>query len=521
MSTKTTNLNLDKPELGDTPNITMPQLASNFEIIDVSLAQKAAKSKVFWVDPVQDFGADPTGTTDSAPAILNAIQYMKDNKINKMKFPDINGTFIINQAIVFGDMDDIDIDGGNNLFKSTAYNTSYFVYGTLFFLGSLTTTRTNIFFHNFRTINAGGYGIRYKNCKNLTIRDCVFDNSTLESIFGGLSENVLIDNCKIDGSTDHGISFDLLENSVSVPVSNWTVQNCIVKNCKFMGIDGHSAAGTFGRILNNTIINCGQITKNQSGLAVFKGNYFKQTADFVGTPTENMLAYFNQGNVIFEDNRIELLGNKGSSIQFIIKCYSQGTSPDTAWYDDYFIQIKGNRIIDKGTTPITPISIMSNDNTKFMWDVNIQDNYIESNYNQNLFIFLQNTKRTRIKNNTMIIGLSGVYTTNYYGIYGQNTIQDLDLSGNMIVSKGTANFPYRAVYLDGVATGVVKVNDNIIRCDQLNTGGSVYPVQFIRGTGLKMYLNNYVTGLSGATVVLGTDVIDTGNQYSNVTVSKQ
>ncbi|MMZ67892.1 hypothetical protein D1872_305230 [compost metagenome] len=50
------------------------------------------------------------------------------------------------------------------------------------------------------------------------------------------------------------------------------------------------------------------------------------------------------------------------------------------------------------------------------------------------------------------------------------------------------------------------------------TGGTAYHMQFIRGSGYKVLSNHYATG--GGTIVLGTDVADSNNYTTGVTVSK-
>lgn len=95
MSTKTTNLNLDKPELVDDPNVTIPQLANNFDVIDESLAQNAAFMQGQFLNVKAPLGTTLTALkgdgTDETTAFQAIITYASQHLPMTLFFP--NGTY--------------------------------------------------------------------------------------------------------------------------------------------------------------------------------------------------------------------------------------------------------------------------------------------------------------------------------------------------------------------------------------------------------------------------------------------
>lgn len=73
MSTKTNNLNLDKPELTDAVSKTIPQLASNFDLIDTSLAQNETKIEDVTKNPNYNNGAIVTIIDDDCRDAIKTI----------------------------------------------------------------------------------------------------------------------------------------------------------------------------------------------------------------------------------------------------------------------------------------------------------------------------------------------------------------------------------------------------------------------------------------------------------------
>jgi hypothetical protein len=107
MSTKTTNLGLDKPAMSDTPGITIPQIANNFDLIDQSLAQNTSQLQkiiVSYDDP--RFGAKLDGITDDTAAIQAAHNYANANG-----YPIVqrNSTFVLNGPVTV--KTDVDLTG--------------------------------------------------------------------------------------------------------------------------------------------------------------------------------------------------------------------------------------------------------------------------------------------------------------------------------------------------------------------------------------------------------------------------
>jgi hypothetical protein len=77
MSTKTTNLGLDKPSMTDTPNITIPQLANNFDVIDSSFADLAK-----YPYSASKNGIVGDGLTDISTPLQNLVNTIQTAIIN-------------------------------------------------------------------------------------------------------------------------------------------------------------------------------------------------------------------------------------------------------------------------------------------------------------------------------------------------------------------------------------------------------------------------------------------------------
>lgn len=107
MSTKTTNLGLDKPAMSDTPGVTIPQIANNFDVIDIQLAQKAQQTDLTQVNvlsaPSGYTSAKGDGVTDDSSAIQALINYVNGKGGGVLYFPPTTTGYLITPNLVIKD----------------------------------------------------------------------------------------------------------------------------------------------------------------------------------------------------------------------------------------------------------------------------------------------------------------------------------------------------------------------------------------------------------------------------------
>lgn len=112
MSTKTTHLNLDKPEIGDIINTTITQQGSNLDIIDSSLFQKVSKGELFLNVKDSPYSAIGNGTANDTTALQNAI-----NDANSKGIPVLipKGTYNFTQLNLLTSVQIVGVGGATTL----------------------------------------------------------------------------------------------------------------------------------------------------------------------------------------------------------------------------------------------------------------------------------------------------------------------------------------------------------------------------------------------------------------------
>lgn len=127
------------------------------------------------VDVVRDFGADPTGMTDSTTAIQAAIDYCNTYSLSPLYFP--TGTFIINWPLIITQVRFV-IKGESMYRTKIKTGTSWVGNKMLDFSGTSASWMTieNLYIFGNGKLNTDADGIVFANTVDVTLRDVLMYN---------------------------------------------------------------------------------------------------------------------------------------------------------------------------------------------------------------------------------------------------------------------------------------------------------------------------------------------------------
>jgi parallel beta-helix repeat protein len=241
LTKQTVNINLSKPEITDKIVDTITQLASNFDVIDSSLAERA-NLILFITD--KRFGAKGDGITDDTIAIQSAIDYASSvaNALYRRPIVGVpNGTFIFTEIKVKSNVTFKGFGGVLKLKDNVCVNVS-----TLYYL-----------IHNIQSQDSlTYYGYANVSFENLIIDGNQANNSSyaVADCITAVGDGVKVLHCEIRNSPDSGIMFTNVTNS-----------RCMfnrIDNCRDLGIYVNDGTGTTS--YENTISG-NIITRSQYG----------------------------------------------------------------------------------------------------------------------------------------------------------------------------------------------------------------------------------------------------------------
>jgi hypothetical protein len=240
---------------------------------DTGAVDRSVESKLQESISALDFGADPTGATDSTAALQNAI-YAAENK--SLYIP--AGTYIIqtlsllvpSNITIYGDgigrtilkvgvsasvptsgaiFNNSNIPANVLTVNSTTLNTNItisdmtldgnkthnvggYLYA-LYFVGV-----SNITVKNVRAQNTTGQGIQLNFTEKVQILNCEGDENNADAIQLADSMGYLIDGCKVTNCGDYGIEVGhgLFPNSAAYSTGSGTISNNVVSGCTNFGI---------------------------------------------------------------------------------------------------------------------------------------------------------------------------------------------------------------------------------------------------------------------------------------------
>lgn len=215
--------------------------------------------KTKWVDIVTDFGADPTGLTNSTTAIKTAFQYAKNNGIKRVVAPE--GTFLVDAS------------------KSSNF-TSFTIFNGITFEGSGYNT---VFKVNPSSINSNGYWKLFYFESNVVLNNFRVDGQKDKINRTGLTS---LDFIPIYPSTEYttGYIADMLwiHDVIGVNLESFGITTRSGdSNVKFRNIRGWNVEGTpvhvSGDYLNNKLVkdvevsNCDVYYNTWQGISVYGG----------------------------------------------------------------------------------------------------------------------------------------------------------------------------------------------------------------------------------------------------------
>lgn len=182
----------DKPDIGDTPGVTIPQLASNFDKIDASLAEKATQQ---WIDFVQDCGADSTGVNDCTSALSTAASKLVNGGV--LIIP--AGTYKLQNTstIALNDKANLKIIGlGQVKFNCTIPEPATNLFGAIGIMGAATRTEITVEVENIDFVQSGST-----------------QNGYLSGLFIAQATNAYVKKVKASGFSNWGIFLDTINDA--------------------------------------------------------------------------------------------------------------------------------------------------------------------------------------------------------------------------------------------------------------------------------------------------------------------
>lgn len=236
MSTKTTYLGMNKPDINDTPGTTIPQLASNFDVIDSKFAEMMTS--------VMTFGAKGDNTTDDTQAFNNAIASLPNG-----------GTVIVPYGKTFkiqgvGVNDTPDYPTGGVILKSNI--TLLMLGATLQIIPNNSRVYTCLNITNCDRVKVIGGTLIGERSQHTNSSDYV---NNLDQWGHGIavvgSSNIYIEDVKARDFMGDGICVGA--NSTGTTSSNVNITHCISDNVRRNGLSVTSCYG--GTVSNNTFQN--------------------------------------------------------------------------------------------------------------------------------------------------------------------------------------------------------------------------------------------------------------------------
>ena len=461
---------------------------------------------------VLDFGADPTGVADSAPAFQAAIAASLSIYIPP-------GTYTIGTTGSTGALLYLGINTGN------PSRNGMHIYGAG--VGNTTLKLANGVGSTALMFGAGNTD----SLANMTFNDFTIDLNGTNNNINSIYNNAFYLYCPCNNMTWEHIYFKNMASQQTIRVGNETSagygNNIIVKNCTFdtFGIGGGYSTTDISvlylqanniKVVNNTFTNPSftfnlaightAIEFNGDNSTIIEGNYF----NYVQLPTLIDSIYKNNTN-------IQIINNNYNQCNYLCSFDSGST------YDQKKINISNNIYQSTVVSSSSIIAIASGtDASKTREDIVVNNNIINcfGNTNQyvNVFYFTSQYIRSLTIQNNDISRMNGALLY-IEGIAETNNYEDFIIRNNRLDSLGAtggANFPSTPVFIMfATSTGninSVSISNNYV----LNTATKNYSALGVFNfSGNINFLNvygNYGTVSSSYKYVIDTSV-NSGAKY--------
>ena len=386
---------------------------------------------------VLDFGADPTGVTDSTAAIQAAINVGGAVYIPAGTYS-VTGLTLDDNLVMYGDGPDTIILGDGNISIITASSKSYFTVRdmtvkringflgdplnqtvvltscTRFLIDSVIFDGANSTYGGY-LILAGAFNSTVNNCRFINLAGLGITSSDVTAT-GTWSANCVISNCVKEGGSSQGINLyyvrnTTLDNCVSYGststygcgfVIEYQCENIVLNNCVAYDnrrdgfyIEGNVAYG----VRNVTLTNCTSYANGEAGLnldanfiniSVVGGTYRDNLSTFAVGTGHGIMAASNIGLTV---TGALITGNTGNGIIWAGTPY-QGT------FSGNLIRANGGYGIYLDGTPViinigTNIIVQNTSGTVFGW-VDTAGTYADAEWASYTPIFYKNDGATTV-----------------------------------------------------------------------------------------------------------------------------